>query len=94
MAESIRNVNTLCRVTHITALPKTSHYVPVVELSQIDPFFMALWTRKGVSVPPSEPITNSFFLRKYYEKGENGGMLLFPKQNKVQCLSIEPQKKP
>ena len=41
-AESITNVRTLCRVTHITALPKTSHYVPVVELSQIDPFFMAL----------------------------------------------------
>jgi hypothetical protein len=41
-AESITNVLTLCRVTHITALPTTSHYVPVVELSQIDPFFMAL----------------------------------------------------
>ena len=42
VSESIINLRTLCRVTHITALPKTSHHVPVVELSQIDPFFMAL----------------------------------------------------
>jgi hypothetical protein len=71
------------------------HYVPVVELSQIDPFFMALWTRKGVSVPPSEPIGNSFCERKYYEKGkkivEPLNPSLFSKQNSSSIWGIVEQ---